>query len=134
MSSYPGLLWRFGGQRTGIRSFQCFWSGPFSTRFAFAFLGKLSTEGSRPKNTGYLWFQFVIGQTFRVTLGSLTSKVIYIKLNINSYNFSQPWNIVWVKMNNNNKMAILELFLAIFLPTVCLSFTKPRFRRSFLGA
>ena len=40
-------------------------------------------------------------------------------------------HIVWVKMNNNNKMAILELFLAIFPPTVHLSFTKPRFKRSF---
>ena len=43
-------------------------------------------------------------------------------------------SIVWIKTNNNNKMAISRLFLAVFPPPVCLSFTKPRFRRSFWGA
>ena len=46
----------------------------------------------------------------------------------------QMFYIVWIKTNNNNKMAIWWLFLAIFLPTVCLSFTKPRLKRSFRGA
>ena len=50
-----------------------------------------------------------------------------------------PWivsaeTIVWIKTNNNNKMVILRLILAVFPPPVCLSFTKPRFRRSFRGA
>ena len=48
---------------------------------------------------------------------------------------SKLWSsIVWIKTNNNNKTAILWLFLAIFPPPVCLSFTKPRFRQSLGGA
>ena len=43
-------------------------------------------------------------------------------------------NIVWVKMNNNVKWPFLRPLLAIFLPTVWLSFTTLRFRRSFWGA
>jgi hypothetical protein len=72
------------------------------------------------KKVSKSWKQFMVSSTL-------------LKTKWKQFDLRCVYDIVWIKMNNNNKIAILRLFLAIFLPNVCLSSTKPRFRRCSMG-